>query len=84
MSPFHSPPNVPWEPHNDVRTVPSADEQLLLRATALMAPLAEAQAEMDAALDAGDVATVKAAGRRLMSLGWLFKEAGDKHSAGGL
>lgn len=63
----------------ELRVVPSTDEILLVRCRYLMDVLAEAQSEMAVALDAGDVAAVCASGRRLMSVGWLFKESADKH-----
>lgn len=62
-----------------VRTVPSTDELLLQRCACLMDVLAEAQDEMAAALLLGDVEVASRACRKLSSVGWLFREAADKH-----
>lgn len=61
------------------RVVPSVDDQLFQRLTVLAGTLAEAHAEMDAALLLSDVEVARRACRRLASVGWLFREAADKH-----
>lgn len=60
------------------RVVPSVDDQLFQRLTVLAGTLAEAHAEMDAALLLCDVEVACRASRRLASVGWLFREAADK------
>lgn len=62
-----------------VRHVPSTDEQLLIRCAWLLDVLAEAQDELAAAVLLGDVEVASRACRRLSSVGWLFREAGEKH-----
>lgn len=62
-----------------LRAVPSVDDQLFQRLTVLAESLAEAHAEMDAALLLRDVEVACRASRRLASVCWLFREAADKH-----
>lgn len=57
----------------------TADVLFEARASYLMDLLAEAQDELVAALGNCDVEAGKAAARKLASVGWLFREAADKH-----
>jgi len=63
----------------ELRAVPSTDDLLLQRCRYLMDQLAVAQDEMSAALLVDDVEVACRAGRKLSSVGWLFREATDKH-----